>query len=145
MSDTMHIDGSDKKLSKSEAIRQALTTLGDNAPAIDVQKMAEQTYGGEIEMRTVYQIRSNIKTGRDATTKEKKATRQKVEKAPKAEKTTVSVKPVKTKTPRSTANVRGADEQEAFGNFDKLVQLLALVKQFGGSKKVVELLEKIAV
>jgi hypothetical protein len=133
----MHIDGSDKKVTKSEAVRQALTMLGDRASAIEIQKQAEHYYGHEIEIRTVYQIKSNMKTGRDAANKENKTPHQNNEKALKAE------KPVKTKF--VTQAVHEADEHTAFGNFDKLVQLLSLVKQFGGSKKVVELLEKIAV
>jgi hypothetical protein len=135
----MHIDGSDKKVTKSEAVRQALTMLGDRASAIEIQKQAEHYYGHEIEIRTVYQIKSNMKTGRDAANKENNALHQNNEKTPKAE------KPVKAKLPAQPVNAHDTDEHTAFGNFDKLVQLLSLVKQFGGSKKVVELLEKIAV
>jgi hypothetical protein len=135
----MHIDGSEKKITKSEAVRQALTMLGDRASAIDIQKQAEHYYGHEIEIRTVYQIKSNMKTGRDAANKEDHDIHQSKEKALKAE------KPAKPKVATQPTNAQDTDGQAAFGNFDKLVQLLSLVKQFGGSRKVVELLEKIAV
>jgi len=79
---------------------QALTKLGNDADASEVRAEAEEACGSEIDIRSVYQIKSNMKTGRDATTKDKpKASKvAKESKAPKAEKQPKPRKPRKAKT-----------------------------------------------
>jgi hypothetical protein len=132
MSEVMQIDSGAKKLSKSEAIRQSFTILGSDADSRDVQQHAEKTIGAEIDIRSVYQIKSNLKTGRDTTTKSSKPVKAPRQIAPKA--------PRKVSKPVENSSY---EETVAFGNFENLFKLLALVKQFGGSKKVMTLLEQI--
>ena len=149
MSDTVSFDDATttKKMSKSEAIRQALTKLGNDADASEVRAEAEEACGSEIDIRSVYQIKSNMKTGRDATTKDKpKASKvAKESKAPKAEKQSKPRKPRKAKT----AEVESEEAEhhdvknDAFGNYSKLVKLFGLVKECGGKDVVIQLLRNI--
>jgi hypothetical protein len=64
----------DKKLSKSAAVRQAVAQLGMGADSNLLRQKAIEIFGADIDMRTVYQLKSNMKTGRDSTkeTKERK-------------------------------------------------------------------------
>jgi len=136
MSEFVQIDATDKKLSKSEAIREALSVLGSEATAVDVQKHAEKATGGEIDIRTVYQIKSNMKTGRDATTKS-------APKQPKAAKPAKAAKPKADKQPK--AEQKTVEDHEGFGEFSKLCKLLDLVKEFGGPERFMQVINKFAI
>lgn len=135
MSEVTQIESTEKKLSKSEAIRQALAVLGSEASAVDVQKHAEKSTGGEIDIRTVYQIKSNMKTGRDATTKS----------APKQAKVAKVAKQPKPKVVKQTKVDEPVKSDDGFGEFNKLCKLLDLVKEFGGPERFMEVINKIAV
>lgn len=55
----------EKKISKSEAVRQAVAQLGVGADSALIRQKAIDVYGSDIDMRTVCQMKSNIKNGRD--------------------------------------------------------------------------------
>lgn len=55
----------EKKISKSEAVRQAVAQLGVGADSALIRQKAIDVYGADIDMRTVCQMKSNIKNGRD--------------------------------------------------------------------------------
>ena len=143
MSEVMQIENDQKGLNKSEAVRQAFIALGHNADPIEVQKHAESASGKEIDIRVIYQIKSNMKTGRDTTIKNaaKHATKApRAPKEPKAFKVTRATHPVKQETV--------VDDEEVISHteFSKLCKLVELVKEFGGIKSFMQVINsKIAV
>lgn len=137
MSDSaVQMTADEKKVTKSDAIRNALLKLGEDAAASEIQKAAEKEYGGEIEIRTVYQIRSNIKTGRDKSAESQEKPVKPVRKAVAKNKSQKTIK---------LAVHSRQEEPKVHQDLAKLLELINLVKQFGGSNNVIELLRKVAV
>jgi hypothetical protein len=60
-----------KKLSKSDAVRQALAQLGVGADSNLLRQKAIEIFGADVDMRTIYQMKSNRKTGRDGIREQK--------------------------------------------------------------------------
>lgn len=144
MSDTVSFDhaSATKKMSKSEAIRQALVRLGSDTDASDVRTEAEKICGAEVDIRAVYQIKSNMKTGRDATAKDKpKAVN--ADKAPKVVKHYKPRKLAENNHESSSDEHHDGETETAFGNYSKLVKLFGLVRECGGKDVVIELLRNI--
>jgi hypothetical protein len=63
----------EKKMSKVGAIRQAIAEMGAHAHSLEICERAAELCGADIDIRNVYQVRSNINTGRDNTAKSVKA------------------------------------------------------------------------
>jgi hypothetical protein len=66
----------EKKMSKVGAIRQAIAEMGAHAHSTEICERAAELCGANIDIsfkRNVYQVRSNINTGRDNTAKSVKA------------------------------------------------------------------------
>lgn len=61
----------DKKMSKSDAVRQALAQLGVGADSNLLRQKAIEIFGADVDMRTIYQMKSNRKTGRDGVREQK--------------------------------------------------------------------------
>jgi hypothetical protein len=125
----MHIE-SKGKMTKSEAIRQAMEILGNDAPSKDIQAHAIKISGGEVDIRTVYQMKSNIRADKSS---EKKA-----------------VKVVKAEKPAAKKAVRQAKKQiapissDAGVFFAKLGEIKSLVNFFGSKAGLLEAIEQVA-
>lgn len=75
MSEAVHIEGG--KINKSEAIRQAMEALGGDASSKDLCAYAAKLAGTEIDIRAVYQMKSNMKSdSKPAKKTEKKAVKK---------------------------------------------------------------------
>jgi hypothetical protein len=105
----------EKKISKSEAVRQAVAQLGVGADSALIRQKAIDVYGSDIDMRTVCQMKSNIKNGRD----NKEAAPRKVKLR--------STKTVK-KTP-APAKAKAVSAKNSKDDISSLVKKLEMVRQ----------------
>lgn len=118
MSEAVHIETG--KINKSEAIRRAMEALGNDASSKELQAYAVKIAGSDIDIRAVYQMKSNLKT-------EKKHTKpaKKVEKAEK-------------KATRTTKAKSPATKIE-FDIIEHIAQIRTMVETLGGRDKFLQL------
>lgn len=121
MSEAVHIESS--KINKSEAIRRAMEALGNDASSKELQAYAVKLSGADIDIRAVYQMKSNLKTDKKPSRAPKK-TEKKVAKAPRAK-----------AVPSSKAN---------FDIIEQISQIKAMVETLGGKDKFLQLFNAVA-
>jgi hypothetical protein len=128
MSETAAIDvAKTKKMTKAEAIRQAFREMGIDADSNLVRERASSIAEQEVDNRTVYQMRSNIKSGRDMI--------EGKEVEPKAKEPKV-FKAIKAKTPR-VKSAKNATRTPVNNKFVELLEKVQAVKnclEFVGGK-----------
>lgn len=135
MSDTVTAEMTKtKKLTKAEAIRQAFRELGIDADSNLVRERASSIAEQEVDNRTVYQMRSNIKNGRDATAAEAVAPK------PKAAKEAKAPKPKATRV-KSAKNATRAPVNNKFAELLEKVQAVKnCLEMVGGKENLHEIL-----
>lgn len=125
----MHIE-SKGKMTKSEAIRQAMEILGNDAPSKDIQAHAAKISGSEVDIRTVYQMKSNLRADKLSDKK--------------------TVKTVKAEKATAKKIVRPAKKQAAIASTDaglffaKLGEIKNLVNFFGSKSALLQAIEQVA-
>jgi hypothetical protein len=138
MSDTVTAEMTKaKKLTKAEAIRQAFRELGIDADSNLVRERASSIAEQEVDNRTVYQMRSNIKNGRDSAAVEAveaKAKPAKIAKAPKAKVARMKSAKNATRTPVNNKFAELLEKVQAVkncldlvGGKDNLHEILAII------------------
>jgi hypothetical protein len=136
MSDTVTAEMTKtKKLTKAEAIRQAFRELGIDADSNLVRERASSIAEQEVDNRTVYQMRSNIKNGRDAT-----AAAEAVAPKPKAAKEAKAPKAKATRV-KSAKNATRAPVNNKFAELLEKVQAVKnCLEMVGGKENLHEIL-----
>lgn len=131
MSETAAIDvAKTKKMTKAEAIRQAFREMGIDADSNLVRERASSIAEQEVDNRTVYQMRSNIKSGRDM------IEGKEVEPKAKEPKVFKAIKAIKAKTPR-VKSAKNATRTPVNNKFVELLEKVQAVKnclEFVGGK-----------
>lgn len=123
MSEAVHIETG--KINKSEAIRRAMEALGNDASSKELQAHAVKLAGTDIDIRAVYQMKSNLKT-------EKKHSKP-AKKAEKAEK-----KVARTIKPKASGT------KIEFDIIEQIAQIKMMVETLGGRDKFLQLFNAVA-
>jgi ribosome maturation protein Sdo1 len=124
----------DKKMSKVGAIRQAIAEMGAQAHSLEICERAAELCGADIDIRNVYQVRSNINTGRDTTAIKL------------AKKTAAPKVAVKEKAPKATNNHKVEKIHKESSEDDHLTAFFALweaAKAFGSKDQAIEAINRL--
>jgi len=126
----------DKKLNKSQSIRQAIAELGMDADSNVIRDRAAVIAEDEVDIRSVYQMKSNIKTGRDTFSKE--------EEMPKVAKTKTKAmsSPHTITKPKRMRAVASNTTNQKFGDLvAKFHAVRNCINAVGGKENLLEILQ----